>query len=246
MLIREFLSGLDDRVKAWMALTAGIAAMYIVDIKLQAGILCISMILCYVCGAKKFTAGLALVVGFTSLLVAVLMWLTPATQWASMRVILFMIIKYGPMFAMMMFVQQTLNTGRFIRSLERMHVPARLVIPLGVSLRFMPSVIYEFRQIRYAMQIRGIRLTPSRLLRRPFETISYMMVPLLVRSLTIGNELARAAIARGIETAGRKTSLYEIVFRVRDYVMLAIWTMAIIAVIYTDNVLYAQITEAAV
>jgi energy-coupling factor transporter transmembrane protein EcfT len=80
-------------------------------------------------------------------------------------------------------------------------------------------------------------------LRRPFETVSYMLVPLLVRSLSIGDELARAAVARGIEIPGAKTSLYDLDFRFRDAVVLAVWTLAFIILLVADHQIYAAMAR---
>lgn len=241
MLIREFLFNLDERVKVWMALVVGFAAIYCVDQRLQALILSACLVLCLICGARRFVAGFIAVALLTSLASAVLTRLASAGDWASMRTMLFIIVKFGPLIAMMVFVETTLNTNRFLHSLASMHVPPRWVIPLGVCLRFLPSVAGEFRQIRCAMRIRGVAMTPGALLRRPFETIGYMMVPLLVRSLAIGEELSRAAVARGIETPGEKTSLHEIAFRPADYAMLMGWTIAMAGVVVADQILFSAL-----
>ncbi|WP_419662044.1 putative cobalt import, permease protein [Desulfosarcina variabilis str. Montpellier] len=241
MYIRYFLFNLDDRVKVWIAVSTGGSAIYCVDPYLQAAMLGICLTLCLYCGARRFVAGFIIAVAALAVTTAIFACLPCLEGKTTGRGIFYILLKFGPMFAMMVFLQASLNTSRFLRSLECMRMPPQWVIPLGVCLRFMPSVAAECRQIRYAMRIRGVGLTPKRLVRRPFESVGYMLVPLLVRSLAIGDELARAAVARGIETPGAKTSLYDLGFCTKDAVVLAVWTMVLIILVVADHQIYAAI-----
>ena len=238
MIIRDFLFNLDDRVKVWMAMSAGGSAIYCVDLYLQAAILATCLALCLFCGARRFVAGFGMVVSILAAISAIFAYLSSPEEKTMGWGMFFILLKFGPMFAMMVFVQASLNTSRFLRSLEQMRFPPQWVIPLGVCLRFMPSVVAECRQVRYAMRIRGIGLTPKRLLHRPFETLGYLMAPLLVRALSIGDELARAAVARGIETPGPKTSVYDLGLRPADGVMLAAWTLGVVGILIADHSAY--------
>lgn len=243
MLIRHFLFNLDDRLKIWMAASSGAVAIYCVDWRPQAAVLGVCLILCLLCGAKRFVAGFMIAVSVLVVFSVALAWTASGRGWLSGLGVFFILLKFGPLLAMMVFVQASLNTSRFLRSLEHMRIPGQWVIPLGVCLRFMPSVAAEFRQIRCAMRIRGIGLTPERLLRRPFETVSYLMVPLLVRSIVIGDELARAAVARGIEAPGVKTSFYDLDFRLMDAVVSVVWTLALIILLVADHQIYEGIVR---
>lgn len=239
MKLRAFLFNLDDRVKVWMAASAGAGAIYCADVWVQTAILAVCLALCGLCGAWRFAARFLLAVLILALASLALDRLASAGSNVYGRGLTYVLIKFGPLFAMMVFIQASLNTSRFLRSLEKLRVPAQWVIPIGVCLRFMPSVVAECRQIRYAMRIRGIGITPGRLLTRPFETIGYLMVPLLVRSLYIGDELARAAIARGIESEGPKTSLYDLKFRHTDAIFMLLWTLGIVSFLVWDHYFYA-------
>lgn len=239
MMIRAFFSALDDRVKVWMAISLSAAAIYCVDMSLQAMALGVSLVLCLICGAKRFVAGFVAVLLVMAAVSLIAARLSAAQGRFTGLGVFYILVKFGPMFAMMVFVQASLNTSRFLRSLENMRVPPQWVIPLGACLRFMPSVVAECRQIRYAMRTRGVGLTTKRLLRHPFETLSYAMVPLLVRSLFIGDELARAAVARGIEAPGGKSSLYDTGLRLSDVMVLAVWTLSVAALLIADHLIYA-------
>ncbi|MGD9123490.1 MAG: energy-coupling factor transporter transmembrane component T, partial [Desulfarculaceae bacterium] len=193
---------------------------------------------CLICGARRFVAGFVIVMlVMAAISMIVSHWSLGESQFTGLGVI-YILVKFGPMLAMMVFVQASLNASRFLRSLEGIRIPPSWVISLGACLRFLPSVVAECRQIRYAMRIRGIGPRPRRLLRHPFETISYAMVPLLVRSLFIGEELARAAVARGIEAPGVKSSLYHVGLRPGDVLMLVGWTLSVAAMLIGDHLAY--------
>ena len=66
------------------------------------------------------------------------------------------------------------------------------------------------------------------------------MTPVLVRSLTIGEELARAAVARGIESPGPKTSIHLLSFRTVDCVIFFAWSLIMSALIIIDHHIYAE------
>jgi energy-coupling factor transport system permease protein len=235
----EFLYGIDDRVKIWMAISAGAAAIYCVDWRLQGVILLICLGLCLAGGAGRIVAIftiLFIILGAVSLILRLTAAGSPYTGMS----LYFMLLKFGPMFVMMVFIQAGLNTSRFLHLLERMRIPSKYVIPLGVCLRFMPSVAAEARQVRYAMRMRGIRLFSVKTIKHPFEVLGYMMAPALARSLSVGEELARAAVARGIESPGPKTSIHTLSFRTVDGVIFTAWSLFFAALVITDNHLCSE------
>ncbi|MGD9160216.1 MAG: energy-coupling factor transporter transmembrane component T [Desulfobacteraceae bacterium] len=238
--IRKIIYDLDDRVKVWMAISAGAAAIYCVDWFLQCLILFICLALCIAGGARRFAAGytilLLMVVGIVSLGLE----LTSPESSSTGMSLYFMIIKFSPMFVMMVFIQASLNTSRFLHMLDQMRIPAKYVIPLGVCLRFMPSAAAEIRQVRYAMRMRGIRFFSFFTVRHPFVMLGYMMAPILVRSLSIGEELARSAVARGIESTVQKTSIHKLSFRTVDRVVFVVWSLFFAAIIITDHHIYSE------
>jgi energy-coupling factor transport system permease protein len=240
MIIRDFLFNLDDRVKVWMAMSAGAVAIYCVDWRIQAAVLIVCLGLCMVSGARRFVMIFLVIVLILAVYTGISIKLTSGDLKITGMGFYFILLKFGPMFAMMVFIQASLNTSRFLHLLEGMRVPSKYVIPLGVCLRFIPSVVAETRQIRYAMRMRGIVFFSLRTMRHPFETLGYLMAPVLVRSLTIGEELARAAVARGIEAPGPKTSIHLLSFRTVDCVIFFAWSLIMSALIIMDHHLYAE------
>lgn len=239
MKVKDFLYKLDDRVKVWMAVSAGGVAIYCIDWFIQALILFICLCLCVAVGAKRFVAGFIMVFIFMGVMSLGLQMTLDESTYTGMGLV-FLLVKFGSMFAMMVFIQTSLNTSKFLHLLERMHLSSRYAIPLGVCLRFMPSIVAETRQVRYALRMRGIRLFSISSIKHPFVMLGYMMTPILVRSLAIGEELARSAVARGIESPGPKTSIHEAPFRTVDGIIFTVWSLLFIAFVIVDNHLYTQ------
>ena len=89
----------------------------------------------------------------------------------------------------------------------------------------------------------GIEISPKNMFFKPFQLLEYVLVPLLMRSLVIGTELARAAMTRGIDYPGKKTSYYIIRCRCIDYLCGISWTVILLAIIYMDHRIYAAATR---
>ncbi|HPY85014.1 MAG TPA: energy-coupling factor transporter transmembrane component T, partial [Ruminococcus flavefaciens] len=73
-------------------------------------------------------------------------------------------------------------------------------------------ILEEFSDINTAMKMRDIRLGG----RNAGKFIEYRLVPLMVCSVNIGNELSAAALTRGLGTKVRRTNICRIGFHAAD------------------------------
>ena len=103
MYIRYFLFNLDDRVKVWIAVSTGGSAIYCVDPYLQAAMLGICLTLCLYCGARRFVAGFIIAVAALAVTTAIFACLPCLEGKTTGRGIFYILLKFGPMFAMMVF-----------------------------------------------------------------------------------------------------------------------------------------------
>lgn len=99
---------------------------------------------------------------------------------------------------------QTSDVGDIITSMDTVHVPRAITIPVAVMFRFFPSFKEEHHHIKQAMKIRGITL------KNPLRYGEYVSVPLLILSSTIADDIAMAAETRGIGIEGEKTRFREV------------------------------------
>ena len=106
--------------------------------------------------------------------------------------------------------------GLLMSALEKLKMPANIVITLSVMFRFFPTLGEEYRCIKNAMKMRGIGLNALNVIRRPLMTLEYVMVPLLSSASRIGDELAAAGHTKGIDAPGKKIRYKNARFGIAD------------------------------
>lgn len=123
----------------------------------------------------------------------------------------------------------TTTPNEMIVALRKLKIPHYFVIPFAVLMRYFPTIKQDFISLRQAMKIRGIASDAKAILLHPFQTFEYLLVPFLLSGIKTADELAAAAISRGIANPQPHTSLQEIKFKAKDY----IYQVAIIIVTYS-------------
>lgn len=110
--------------------------------------------------------------------------------------------------AMPAYLLAKIPSGKLTACLRKMPIPTRIMLVLIVMLRFAPTVLHEFGEVREAMKIRGFLKSVGNVLKHPMDTLEYAIVPMVFRSLKIADELAASSIVRGIESPYKKESYY--------------------------------------
>ncbi|WP_035098550.1 energy-coupling factor transporter transmembrane component T family protein [Olegusella massiliensis] len=139
-----------------------------------------------------------------------------------------------PFFLSIMLLVQTTRISQFLAAFQAMRVPARAVIPVAVLFRFIPTVADEWTGIRKAMAFRGIELTFGNVIRHPGQAIEYMLVPLLMSSVAVMEDLAAAAEARGLDADHIRTSYEDVKMGVADYVVVVAFAAVALFVLVTS------------
>lgn len=112
--------------------------------------------------------------------------------------------------------------GEMSYALQTVGLSGRFTVALSVALRFFPTAAREAQAVREAMRTRGIRITPKTLVTRPAALLENFMVPFIHRLSVVADDLGNAVMVRGIETAGKRTSYYELRIGVADVVVVAV------------------------
>lgn len=137
---------------------------------------------------------------------------------------------FMPCIMMGYFVISTITVSEFVAALERSHIPQTITIPLSVMFRFFPTVMEEFNAINDAMRMRGIRFGGGHVGR----IVEYRLIPLLICSVKIGEELSAASLTRGLGTPVKRTNICEIGFGFWDYLFFILSFIFICCVIWLD------------
>ena len=179
-------------------------------------------------GRRKGAAIYVLVFGGSLWLeMAGLSRLTGAANYLAVAVV-GLLLRFTPGVVMGYFVVTTTTVSEFVAAMERLHLPRQITIPLSVMFRFFPTVAEEWSAIGDAMRMRGVRLGGG----KAGAILEYRLVPMMICSVKIGEELSAAALTRGLGGPVKRTNICRIGFHFQDILLLLICLGAFAAQIY--------------
>ena len=112
----------------------------------------------------------------------------------------------------------TTTVSEFVAAMERLHLPQQITIPMSVMFRFFPTVAEEWSAIGDAMRMRGVRFGGG----KASAILEYRIVPMMICSVKIGEELSQAALTRGLGGPVKRTNICKLGFHVQDVIFLLI------------------------
>ena len=112
------------------------------------------------------------------------------------------------------FFMRTSDVGSILSSMDFLHIPQCVSIPIAVMFRFFPAFTEEKKAIERAMKIRGIQT------RNPIQNLLYVSIPLLIISSNIAEDIAKAAECKCIENPVKKTRYNTVRLQIVDAVFL--------------------------
>ena len=127
-----------------------------------------------------------------------------------------LLLYFGPSVAMAYYIVTTTTVSEFIAGMERLRMPRQITIPMAVMFRFFPTVMEEWHAIGDAMKMRGIRLCGG----KTGSILEYRLVPMLMCSVKIGEELSAASLTRGLGGPVKRTNICNIGIHIQDILML--------------------------
>lgn len=140
--------------------------------------------------------------------------------------------KLIPCFMLGSLLIRTTKVSTFLAAISRLHLPKGFTIALSITLRYFPTMTEEWGFIKDAMSLRGISASPAGLLFHPVRTMEYVYVPMLVSASKISDEITQAAITRGIDHLERRSCLENIRFRMRDALLLILYSGLVVLIIF--------------
>jgi energy-coupling factor transport system permease protein len=142
------------------------------------------------------------------------------------------------MIPVLMSLQMIMKTppGEIAAALLKIGIPNKAVLMVVVIFRFAPTVSSEFSAVLEGMKCRGL-LSTKAIVNSPVATLEYAIVPLLLKSLNVADELSVSAVVRGVEKPGRKSSYYRNEIGRNDVICIAASLVAAIALFFARNAL---------
>ena len=158
--------------------------------------------------------------GFTAINIPILSVIFPP--------FLMMMIKVYPIYLLLKLLVDKAPMDELLYSLDRIHFPKSLSIPLMIVYRYVPTIIRELHYINENLKMRGLNLSLSNI-RHLIKTLENYLVPLLFRSERISEELSAASLCKGLSIERKRTCCTNVRFTKEDYLYLL--GMAIVIVL---------------
>ena len=200
---------MDPRAKLYLLLLANLMLLFHVGTGAEAAATALCLLLFFLSGKARAGVRLSVLLNLLSLVSV------------GVRMMLPCIITGAYAFS-------TTTVGELTAALRRMHLPESIIIPCAVVVRFFPTVGEDYRHIRAAMALRGIAAGRGALLRHPVQSLEYILMPLLMNSNNVAQDLSAAALTKGIGLPGRHTCMTELRLTAWDFLYPALCTLPLL------------------
>lgn len=134
-------------------------------------------------------------------------------------------------------VISTTKVNEFLSAMNRIHIPKKLVIPVAVMLRYIPTIREDWHYIKDAMKMRDVSPTFKSVITNPSMTVECIYVPLLMAASKAADELSIASVTRGIENPKQRTCLVQIKFNIFDGIASILFFAYLVLGLYLKEVL---------
>ena len=226
---------LDPRTKILLLLLCIFSAMMAPSLLYELGLVVLIGLLGVCFGKWKYAWKGVL---FYALIVLLTIWImdTMTGTWRTMFIaFLGLFHKVYPCGMLSGIVISTTKVSEFLSAMNRVHAPKKLVIPLAVMLRYIPTIQEDWRFIKDAMRLRDVSPSLKGLLTHPSMTVECIYVPLMMAASKTADELTVASVTRGIENPTQRTSYVRIGFGIADLiVVLAFFAMFLVGQFYGE------------
>lgn len=135
----------------------------------------------------------------------------------------------------------TTTVSELIAAMVALRLPRSVTITFAMVLRFFPTFGEEMRRIYDAMKLRGLALSWQNIRTRPLQLLEATVIPIVMRSASIAEELSASAVTRGIDNPARRSSFVQLRLRVRDVVVLMVFLVVSAALFYCKYQWYGRV-----
>jgi len=128
---------------------------------------------------------------------------------------------------MIEFLKRKTSMPYVISAMQTMKFPNAVAIPFIVILRYMPTLREDYGYLKDSLKIRGIRTSGIQFFVHPIQSLEFMIVPILFRSVRVAEELSTSVLLRGIENYKNRTNIYPLKFTRIDAVYILFTVIAV-------------------
>ncbi len=135
----------------------------------------------------------------------------------------------------------TTKVSELIAAMYSIRIPKSITITFAMTLRFFPTFGEEVHNIYNAMKLRGITVSFRNLFTRPVLLFEAMVIPVIMRSVSIAEELAASAVTRGIDNPAKRTLFVVLKIKKSDLLILAVFVVLSAVLFFVKYQRYGRI-----
>lgn len=231
--VRASVFNLDPRCKLYMLLIGNLMLFF--HVNLQTEIVLMVLFLAPFFLGNAWKRGIRLGAVYFALLAADI-WLVPmadglVAEWLSLLAVGIRMLL--PCIVTGAYAFTTTSVSGFVCAMRKMKLSEAVVIPCMVVVRFFPTVREDYRQIKNSIRLRGIGGGVGGAVCHPMRKLEYVVIPLLMNSNNVAQDLSVAALTKGLGRYGTHTSMTQIGMGIFDYLYMLICTAPLCLYIIT-------------
>ncbi|SHI72457.1 energy-coupling factor transport system permease protein [Clostridium cavendishii DSM 21758] len=152
--------------------------------------------------------------------------------------LIFLCFRLFPVYIACVILIRKVHMDELLFSLEAMYIPKAMVLPLAVVYRYIPTIKDEVAKVREGLKMRGLNTSFIGVLFHPMNAVENFIIPLLIRSGKISEELSAASLCKGLDTEHTRTSYTDVKFQTVDtfYCLMCLVISAILIIIHDKNI----------
>ena len=214
---------IDPRTKILLLLLCVLSATMAPSLLYE--MLVVALVACFgiVCGKVRYSIIGVIVYGGFYLLTQAVLQMPSGNVQVMLIAFLGLVHKVYPCGILSGIIISTTKVGEFLSAMNRSHISQKIVIPVAVMLRYVPTIREDWHFIKDAMRLRDVSPTLWGFLKAPAMTVNCIYVPLLTAASKAADELSIASVTRGIENPKPRTCLVNIQMCRTDWLTMALF-----------------------
>ncbi len=219
---------IDPRTKILLLLLCVLSATMAPSLLYE--MLIVALVACFgiVCGKVRYSIIGVIVYGGFYLLTQAVLQMPSGNVQVMLIAFLGLVHKVYPCGILSGIIISTTKVGEFLSAMNRSHISQKIVIPIAVMLRYVPTIREDWHFIKDAMRLRDVSPSLKGLISHPGMTIECLYSPLLMAASKAADELAIASVTRGIENPHARTCLIQIRFRIQDFLIICCFVVMMV------------------
>lgn len=144
--------------------------------------------------------------------------------------IFFILRKTTPVIGAIYLALGAMTVSSLLSGLLKLKIPKTVSLAVVIALRFLPTIKYEYQQIKDSLETRNQKLTLISFMKSPINSMEYILIPFMMRGIKIADELSMSAASRGIESNCKRGERIPLSLNIKDgiYFLIVMFNFALL------------------